>query len=156
MPKATLRVESEYKYPDDITYPCRLVDVQVKEFPFFKKDPVTGARTTEQDIFRKWEWTFEVTAGPYLGDTLRGDTEPELTTRDDNRLRQWAEALLSREIEVGEDFDTDMIVGLPCVVTVRHDPPREKRDGSTFYPCVVDDVMPKDSPAGRTSMAPPF
>jgi hypothetical protein len=154
MPSATLRVETEYKYPDDITYPCKLVDVIAKEYPFFRKD-ANGVRTNEQDTFRKWEWLFEVTAGDYLGETLRGDTEPELTTRDDNKLRQWAEALLSREMEVGEDFDTDTIIGLPCVVTIKHEPPREKKDGSGFfYPCVVDDVMPKDAHSG--TYAPPF
>lgn len=152
MPRTTLRIETEYKYPDDITYPCRLVDVEMLEIPYFKKD-ASGQRTNEQDIFRKWRWTFEVTAGPYLGQDLRGDTEAEMTTREDNRLRQWAESLLGKAVEVGEDFNTDDIIGLPCIVTVKHEDPRPKKDGGMFYPCVVDDVMPTD---GSAALAPPF
>ncbi len=152
MPTTRLREETEYRFPDDITYQCRLVDVTTKEITYFKKD-AHGVKTNEQDSFTKWQWTFDITSGPYLGGSLYGDTESEMTTRGDNTLRQWAEALLGREIEVGEDFDTDDIIGLPCVVTIRHDPPRPRRDGNgMFYPCVVDDVMPK----GTADNQPPF
>jgi len=143
MPKSINRVESEYRYPDDEYYPSELVRVEEVEVPYFKKDRVTGERTTEQDVFRKWEWYFKVVSGPFAGDTLRGDTRAEITTREDCQARIWGEALLGREIQVGEEFDTDQVLGLPCLVSVRHEKPRDRPDGTKFYACAVDEVMPR-------------
>jgi len=142
MPTSVKREESEYKYPDDEYYPSVLSRVEEVEVPYFKKDEA-GVKTTEQAIFRKWEWYFKVVSGPFEGDTLRGDTPPEMTTREDNKVRIWGEALLGREIEVGEEFDTDQIVGLPCLISVRHEKPRDRPDGTKFYGSVVDEVMPR-------------
>lgn len=155
MPKSTKREESEYRYPDTEFYPCDLVKVVEVEHSFFRKDKVTGIKGTEQDVFRKWEWSFLVVSGPYEGETLRGDSQPELTTREDNRARMWSESLMGREIAVGEEFDTDTIVGLPCICTVRHDPPRERGDGSKFFPCPVDEVLPRSGGFDNPD-APPF
>jgi hypothetical protein len=71
-----------------------------------------------------------------------GETEDRLTNREDNLVRQWAETLLATTISVGEGLDTDILVGLPCVIEVRHDEPRQKKDGTFFYGCPVDQVYP--------------
>lgn len=152
MPKAVKIQESEYRYPDDLFYTCKLIAVDEIQVPYFKKDR-NGVKTNEQAVFTKWEWKFEIVEGAYLGDVLRGDTRPEYTTRADNKVRQWSESLLNRELTVGEELDTDMLLGLPCIVTIRHGEPRPKSDGSNFYPCEVDEVLPK---SGSLINQPPF
>ncbi len=147
MPKAQKVERTEYKFPDDEYYPCVLDSVTEKEVTFFKKDKATGQKTNEQDSFLKWVWKFEITGGPFMGDNLYAETSAEYSTREDNKIRQFAEALLGREQEVGEEIDTDLMVGLPCIVTVRHDEPRPKADGTNFYPCAVDEVFPKGGAA---------
>lgn len=151
MPKAVKVHESEYRYPDDLFYTCKLIAVDEVEVPYFKK--VNGVRTNEQAVFKKWQWRFEIVEGAYLGEVLRGDTRPEYTTRADNKVRQWSEALLNREMSVGEELDTDMLIGLPCIVTIAHAEPRKKADGTYFYPCEVEEVLPK---SGSLVNNPPF
>lgn len=160
MPRATKREESEYQFPEGEYFPCVLAKVDEKEIVFQKKDRKTGQKMFDDNgqpvmsSFYKWVWFFDVVDGEYRGQTIYGETPAEYTTREDDRVRQWAEALLGRELEVGEELDTDeMLNGLPCFVSVRHGGPREKRDGGYFYPCEVDDVMPRT--AGPAD-APPF
>ncbi len=153
MPKVIKQAENEYKFPDDIAYSCKLIDVVEREIAYFKRNE-HGERTNTQDTFKKWEWHFEVQEGPYMGQILYGETRPEYTTREDNKVRQWSEALLNRELAVGEELDTDTLLGRQCVVSVRHDPPRPKKDGGMFYPTAVDEVVPKSGSLLTTQ--PPF
>lgn len=141
MPKATMREEAEYPLPMGEYFPARLERVSEKEIKFFKKDD-RGVKTNEESSFTKWIWEFKITDGPFQGMKAWGETEDRLTSREDNLVRQWAEALLNAEIQIGDEFDTDAVIGLPCVISVRHDPPRPKRDGGNFYGCPVDEVMP--------------
>ncbi len=143
MPRAQKVERKEYKFPDDQYYPCVLEKVEEREVKFQKKDK-SGARTNEQGVFYKWRWVFRIQEGEFADDALYGDTSAEFSTRDDNKIRQWSEALLGREMEVGEELDTDNMIGLPCYVTVRHGEPRAKADGEFFYPCEVDEVLPRN------------
>ena len=152
MPTATMREESEYKLPAETPFPAILSSVEEKEIPYTDKND--GKKKT----FKKWQWVFEITDGEYAGLHAYGDTEAYLSTHPDNLVRQWGEVLRDAPFEVGEGIDTDLLLGLPCVITVRHDPPRPKKDGSNFYPCPVDQVFPEGTEFGSRvqDSEPPF
>jgi len=139
MPTATKREASEYRLPEGEYFPAVLKAVTEREIPYtIKRGPKAGEKAT----FKKWEWEFEITGGEFEGVGAYGDTEAELTTREDNLVRQWGETLLGRELELGEDFDTDLVLEIPCLISVRHDEPRKRSDGTNFYPCPVNEVFP--------------
>lgn len=151
MPKATLTEESEYKLPEDTMFPAVLHEVNVKTIKY-KKDG-------KDKSFDKWEWTFKIIEGDFAGLHAYGETEDRLTTHPDNKVRQWAETLRGMPFEFGEGLDTDDLLGLPCVVTVRHEEPREKKDGGFFYGCPVQDVFPEGADGGSfgtAGEAPPY
>lgn len=155
MPKATMETESEYPVPAGVPLPARLDSVKVRTIEFFKKDQY-GNKTSEKDSFDKWVWEFKVTDGEFAGMKVYGETEDRLTTRADNMVRIWSEQLLGKTIEVGEGLDTDLLIGLTCIVECRHDDPREKRDGGMFYPCPVVDVFPSSGDYVASEQEPPF
>lgn len=146
MPKSTMVEENEYPVPAGVPFAATLQAVTVRTIEFFKKDQY-GNKTSQKDSFDKWIWEFKISDGDYAGVKLYGETEDKLTSRDDNVVRQWAETLLGGTsgqyvIEIGQGLDTDTLIGLPCTIMVRHDEPRQKRDGTNFYPCPVDEVFP--------------
>lgn len=143
MPKATKVEEDEYRLPSDTLFPAVLDRVSIRTIEYTLKKDRGTKKAGEKDSFDKWVWEFRITDGAYKGDTAYGETEDRLTNREDNLVRQWGETLLGREIELGEEFDTDNVLGLPCQVTVRHEEPRQKKDGTGFfYGCPVDEVFP--------------
>jgi hypothetical protein len=145
MPSSTMREESEYRLPAHTPFPAMLEAVEEKEIPY--TDRVTGEKRT----FTKWEWVFQIVEGEYAGLSAYGDTEGKLTTHPDNLVRQWAEVLRDAPFGIGEGLNTDDLLGLPCVISVRHDPPRPKKDGGKFYPCPVDQVFPEGTNPQFTS-----
>lgn len=149
MPQTTMRHEDEYPVPAGIPLPAVLNAVTERVIEFVRKDDnYDGSKKKgDKDSFTKWKWEFKVTDGEYAGMKLYGETEDRLTNREDNLVRQWSETLLNATIEVGQGLNTDDLIGLPCIVTVRHEEPREKRDGGKFYPCPVDEVFPASSSA---------
>ena len=136
---------SNYPIPEDTLIPLRLDSVTLVEIPFVVKK---GARMGQEGIFTKWEWEFYVLQGEYAGLTVRGNSEPQFTAADVqggslSLARPWAEALLGRAIELGEEVDTDDLIGLPAQGTVRHLEPRPKKDGEGFWFNVeIDELFP--------------
>ncbi len=62
-------------------------------------------------------WIFEVVGEPeYAGASLTGATSLRLSPR--SKARQWAEALLGRRLERGEELDTDTLIGRTAMATV--------------------------------------
>lgn len=149
MPKATVREEAEYRLPAGMLFQGRL-DKVTERTNIFTYQPHHAAvkngraRAGEKGEIVKWIWEFKITDGAYDGETAYGETDPKITTKEDDNARQWSETLLGRELEINEEFDTDQVIGLPCKFTVRHGEPRDKKDGGKFYPCPVDDVFPMD------------
>lgn len=150
MPKGTMQDENEYPLPEDTPFPARLDKVEERvtrwTYQSHHQSVIDGRnKVGEEGEIVRWSWTFRITDGDYAGVNAYGETEPKLTTHPDNLVRQWAEVLRGKTFELGESFDTDDLLGLTCIITVRHDPPREKRDGGKFYPCPVDSVFPADA-----------
>lgn len=142
--------EDTYRLPADQLFAARLDKVEEKVINFtYRADSsvVAAGRANvgEAGQFVKWTWEFFITDGDHQGERAWGETPDRLTNREDNVVRQWAETLLGREIEMGEEFDTDIIIGLPCKITVRHEEPRPRKDGQgSFYGCPVADVLPAE------------
>lgn len=150
MPKATVEEASDYPLPEDTALPSRLESVVDSKRTFIyqshHKAVINGTQKVgDEGLIHRWKWTFDITGGEYEGLRAWGETEPRVTTGSDDKPRQWIEALRGRAFEVGEGVDTDDVVGLPCLITVRHGEPRAKRDGGMFFPCDVDSVFPADA-----------
>lgn len=133
--KSTVIEASNYPIPEDTLIPLKLESVEQVEIPFTYSK---GARQGQTSTFVKWEWTFAVTDGEYVGLTVRGGSEPRFTSNDVAsgslaQARPWAEALLGRAMELGEELDTDDLIGLQAQGTVRHQEPRAKKDGEGFW-----------------------
>lgn len=158
MPKATMREQSEYALPEDTLFPATLTSVKERRTTFtykaHHKAVESGrAQVGEEGVVERWVWEFEITDGEFMGLRAWGETETALSTHPDNLVRQWGEALRGAPFEIGEGLDTDDLIGLPCSITVRHDEPRPRRDGSgMFYGCPVDSVFPKSA----VDALPPF
>lgn len=158
MPRATVEEEQTYALPEDTAFPARLNAVTVRTVEYDKKDG-HGNKTGERGSFEKWKWEFEITEGEYAPLKAWGETEAKVTAGDDDVPRAWGGVLRNKTYQFGEDFDTDDLVGLPCIITVQHDPPRPRKNGGFFYDCPVEQVFPADAfgPAvGQNSDEPPF
>lgn len=161
MPQSTMVHEDAYPLPEDTPFPAVLRSVKADETKFqykaHHKSVKEGKRQVgEEGTISRWRWEFEITDGDYAGLRAWGDTEDRLTNREDNRVRQWAETLQGSVFEMGDGLNTDDLIGLPCIITVKHEEPRPKADGTNFYPCPVQDVFPAGSLDSSYSQEPPF
>jgi hypothetical protein len=143
--KSTVIEASNYPIPEDTLIPLKLESVTQMEIPFIYK---SGTRIGQSGMFIKWEWEFAIPESEYAGLTVRGNTEPRFTSNDQasgnlSLARPFAEALLGRPMELGEEVDTDDLIGLPVQGTVRHLDPRPKKDGEGFWFNVeVEELFP--------------
>lgn len=144
-----MRVQSEYAIPEDTLCPCRLDQVVEKEFP--SRDRQTGALTGE--MYKRWEWTFKVTSGPYAGIAVSKLTTPFISTHEGNLVRHFAETLTGKKWGESEGIDTDDLLGLTGMLTVKHQPPKPRKSGDGYwYGMEVQDLFPADA----LEDAPPF
>jgi hypothetical protein len=159
MPRATKRVESEYRLPEGEYFPVKLDSVEEVEIEYQRKDRKTKTPLVDEDgnpqmaMFTKWRWIFEITDGEFAGLQIFGDTPAEFSTREDNLVRIWSEVLTGKEIEIGEELDTDGLVGLEAMMSVRHDEPVRKKNGEMFYGVSPAEVLPKSDALAEE---PPF
>jgi hypothetical protein len=160
MPKSTVQDESPYPVPLDTLVPLKLESVEFVKIDYITK---SGPNAGKPGVFTKWEWTFSVHDGEYAGLTIRGNSEPKITSQDEpsgnlHLARPWVEALLGRPLDLGEEIDTDDLIGLPAVGTVLHAPPRPKKDGNgNWFNVELDELFPASMGTGggqpATSMA---
>jgi hypothetical protein len=143
--KSTVIEASNYPIPEDTLLPLKLESVTRVEVPFtYRKGPKMGTA----GIFIKWEWEFACGEGEYAGLNVRGNSEPRITSNDQASgdlalARPWVEALLGRELELGEEVDTDDLIGLPAQGTVKHLEPRPKKEGDGFWFNIeLDELFP--------------
>lgn len=80
----------------------------------------------------KLNWKFEVTEpGDWQGYKINGSTTQNFTLHEKCKLMQWASALLGRVFEVGDQLDTDDLIGLPCRILIEWQP--DKNDDEKFW-----------------------
>lgn len=166
MPKSTVQDEDAYPLPEDTLFDARLDSVELRtvvfEYKAHHKSVQSGKNTVgEKGEIRRWKWTFAILSpDQYVGLKVEGETEPKISMAAGDQARNWYETLLDTQVGLGDDIDTDLALGLPCQLTVRHEDPRPRREGGMFYACAVDDVFPPTSRPARamaaTSDEPPF
>lgn len=135
MPKSAVVEATNYPIPEGEIVPVFLVSVEEISFPYIVK---SGKSAGQQRTFTKWEWTFKISDGEYAGLEVRANTEPSVTNADTpggslKLARPFVEALLGRELALGEDVDTDDLLGLPGQATISHAEPRAKKDGNGYW-----------------------
>ena len=80
MPKSTVAEESPYPIPEDTLVPLRLESVEFVSIDYTIK---SGPNAGKPGKFHKWEWTFSVYEGEYAGLNVRGNSEPPITSMDE-------------------------------------------------------------------------
>lgn len=158
MPRATVTEGGDlYPLPEQMIFDGQLLSCDHVDVPFTYK---RGDKAGQKGTFPKWEWTWVVTnSGEYHGVEVKGSTEPKVTDASDTDFlplaRPVIEALLGRPIALGEDVDTDDLLGLPAKFTVTHQKPRERKNGDGFwYNVEVSEVFPASgAPAGVAASA---
>lgn len=113
--------------------------------------PVKKTSTTLQ-------WWFEVhDPEQYRGRKVKGECRPDFgnskSTGAPTRFKQWAEALLDREIPTGMVIDVDDLVGLSADITVRHEP--DRKDPAKKWER-VDEVITATGASSAFDSTPPF
>lgn len=145
MPKSTVQADSPYPIPEDTLVPVTLVSVQEVDVKFtYKQGPKAGTASS----FAKWEWNLIVSDGEFANVEIRGSSEPKITNASVASgilplALPYVEAFLGRGLELGEEVDTDHLVGLSAQITVKHQEPRPRRDGDGFWFNVeVEEIFP--------------
>jgi hypothetical protein len=146
MPKSTVEKSEIRLLPEDKLFRARLNSVTAKTIEW--ADKATG----EAKSAELWEWEFEVMEGEYAGVKVWGETDAKLTNHPDNKPRNWAETLQGKELEVGEEFNTDDVVGLIADIEVQHK--HYMKNGEERRIHKIRDVVPALSPSSHA--APPF
>jgi hypothetical protein len=90
------------------------------------------------------KWTFSVDDGSTEGVEMTAASSLKFGPKSKARL--WAEALLGRKLDTGEEFDTDSLLPRDCIVVIR----RDEKDFAK-----ITDVLPlpKEKPAKATKAA---
>lgn len=144
MPKAQMEDAPKWRLPAETVFPAQLQSVTVRTIKFQKNG--------EDRSFDKWVWEFMITEGEFSPLKAIGETDAALTNHPNNKVRPWAEALRGAEFQLGEDLDTDDLIGLPCLIEVANTE-EVGRGGEIFYKCPVTAVYPVDALVGSE---PPF
>ncbi len=117
----TLKMRAqEHEPPDQGVYRARLVNLQEDEGqygPFVK-------------------YFFEFLEEGYECQTIRGQSSIPETFTAATKMWQWAQALLGRAIQPGEDIDLEDLIGNECMLTIAH----KETDRGTF--ATVEAVNP--------------
>jgi hypothetical protein len=159
MVQSVARDAKLYPHEQDTLYDARLIKVEQLDFQgVYKQGPKIG----QPRVTSKWEWSFEITSGQHAGDVVKGSTEPELNMLLQQAglfppCRPWVESLTGKEVFIGQPFDSDSVIGLPCRITVKHEEPQPRKNGDGFwYRETVLDVLPPAGSAAAFSSEPPF
>ena len=138
--KVTVEEEEDLTLPEDSIHKAILMEVSPREINWVDR------RTGEAKSKVLLEFWFEVTGSSedkYIGRKVKGSVDSKMTTRANDRFRNWSETLLGREISAGTDFDTDDIIGLSAEIVIGH---RPSKDGGRVFEEVTD-LLPLDASA---------
>lgn len=139
----TVEDEPDRTIPEEKIVRGRLLEI--------KRETVTPRDTTKEP-FDKLLWWFEVTEqGLYCGRKIKGSTGVKFSNHPGNKARQWAEALLRRDLGVNAAISKSDLESLPCDFTVKWD--RDKNDSTKVWER-VDEVMSVEG--AKPDDEPPF
>lgn len=106
MPKITLEEAPEFDvFPEETVIQVRVKDTEVRE--------LEGRNGTWEKLNFEFEITkvFDPAYKHMEGLRIFGGVPFRLTDHEDNQLRQWIEALLGLDLDVGFELDTDDLQG---------------------------------------------
>jgi hypothetical protein len=109
---------------DDGTYPATVLGIE-------ETDPTPNSPSDKPWL----KWTFAVDDGSAEGVEMTAASSTRFGPKSKARL--WAEALLGRKLETGEQLDTDQLLPRDCIIVVR----RDEKDFAK-----ITDVLPVPKP----------
>lgn len=137
MARRTVDDQPDLTIPEDHIVRARLMEINDKDIEWTKNGQTQHATLAE--------WWWEVVDGDYKGRRVKGSCDARITNHPNNKFRAWAEALLGKELDAGDAFDDDVLIGLVADITVSHR--ADKRPGVDRIYEEVDEVIP---PGGTT------
>ena len=162
MPKAEVTQGSAY-FLEEGEYLAVLRDVEDRRTPFTYKSHHKAVqrgqkRVGEEGEVHRWKWAWELLEGPNAGAEVILETDPSIELEGWSPARVAYEALQGEALSLGQDVDTDLVVGLKARVVLTHQAPRQAGD-RTFYDTKITDILPaKDGDEGSQYQGdePPF
>lgn len=151
MPKIVVQEEKEFSVlPENSIVYLKIEKVEQVDVP-----------SRQGGTWEKLEFTFKCLGIQVLGDdgdindyedvitsTMYGSVSARLTVSPENRLRQWAEAILGVELGLGYELDTDLFLNRQVRgVTIQYDKKIRDRSGNPYKGHKIDSLLPK---AGST------
>lgn len=134
MAQRTVEDQPDLTIPEDKIVRAKLTELKDKTIEWQDK------QTKEQKSAVLTEWWWQVTSGEYEGRKVKGECDAKVTNHPRNRFRQWAEALLNRQLDADMAFDDEDLIGLSADITVKH---REyEKNGEKRVIEEIDEVMP--------------
>lgn len=137
--------EFEPYFAEDDIVDAEVADVRLETIRYKNKE------TNAPESFDQLLWLFTVTEeGKMKGRQLRGKTTPNFTPHPNCKAYNWAKKITGYAYSAGEEFDTDVILGMPCRVVIGHQKPDD--EGRVWM--IVKDVFAKRGAAGPIEISP--
>jgi len=124
---------------DDSLYEAEVVSCSVQTKPF-KDDE---GKDVKKVVFK---FRIDDPNSQHDGALVWGETSTVFNTHPNNRLRQWAQAILEVELPVGYALDTDVLNGNRCRIVVGLREYKDK-EGQIQQKNFVKDLLPLKSPS---------
>lgn len=145
MPKAPVTQGSAY-FLEEGEYLALLRNVEERRTEFTYKSHHKAVqrgtkRVGDTGEVHLWQWTWELLQGPNAGAEVTMETQPTIELEGWSPGRVAYEALMGEPLVLGQDVDTDLVVGLKARIVLTHQAPRQAGD-RTFYDTKVTDVLP--------------
>lgn len=162
MPKTEVTQGSAY-HLEEGDFLALLREVEDRRVPFTYKSHHKAVqrgdkRAGEEGEVHKWKWVWELLEGPNAGAEVPMETQPTIELEGWSPGRVAYEALIGEPLLLGQDIDTDLVVGGKARIVLTHQAPRNA-DGRTFYDTRITDILPaKDGDESRQYQEdePPF
>lgn len=145
---------------------ARIVVEEAQEFTSFPKDTILHLKVENVEVrevqgnrgpWNKLEWTFKILGIQATGDgspvenyenqiagQIWGSCSFKLTDHPENKLRQWAEAVLNvGELGIGFELDTDHFIGREVRgITSTYEKKAKDKNGNPYIGQQVDALLP--------------
>lgn len=144
----------------------KIVVEEQKEFTLLPKDSILHLKVDELTVrevdgrhgkWHKLEFKFKILGIQAAGDgspveqfedviagPIWGSVPFKLTDSPENKLRQWAEAILGIELGIGFELDTDIFLGRECRgITSQYEKKAKDSQGNPLRSHQVDSLLPK-------------
>lgn len=160
MARATVQQGSKYFFEEG-EFLAILREVEEKHVDFTYKSHHKAvqngkAKAGDPGSFDHWIWKFDLLQGERAGQEITLETDPSVELEGYSMARVAYEALQGEPLELGQDIDTDLVVGMRARLVISHMPERQSGD-RVFYDSKITDLLPvRDGDDVELSDEPPF